>query len=112
MTPEISDFFQSLAEQRGSVLMERVSEFSRFSDDISAPDVGTIREKSLEELFADFYEARCGGETPDEDDSELLHEAGELLRNTPPDPAQRGAVDAQMTAALLNYLLGQEGRTV
>jgi len=112
MTPEISDFFQSLAEQRGSVLMERVSEFSRFSDDVSAPDVGTIREKSLEELFADFYEARCGGETPDEDDSELLHEAGELLRNTPPDPAQRGAVDAQTTAALLNYLLGQEGTSV
>ena len=108
MTPEVSDFFQKLAEQRGSVLMERVSEYRRFSEDIRGLASGAIREKTLEELFADFFAHQRGGEEPDRDDLDLLRQAGELLRNTPPDPTRRDRADIALTDKLLEYLLGQE----
>ena len=108
MTSEVSDFFQKLAEQRGSVLMERVSEYRRFSEDIRGFASGAIREKTLEELFADFFAHQRGGEEPDRDDLDLLRQAGELLRNTPPDPTRRDRADIALTNKLLEYLLGQE----
>ena len=109
LTPEISDFFQSLAEQRGSILMDRTSEYRRFTEDITGTDTQAIREKTLEELFADFYTDRAGGNEPETQDLALLHEAGELLRNSPPAVGKRDAVEPEITAALLQYLLGQEG---
>ncbi len=109
MTPEISDFFQSLAEQRGSVLMERVSEYRRFAEEVGGTDLQAVREKTLEELFADFFTDRSGGTAPEEADLALLHEAGELLRSRQPDPRQRGAVDTETTEALLRFLMRQEG---
>ena len=108
MTPEISDFFHSLAEKRGSVVMECVSEFRRFSDGPGAPDAQAVREKTLEELFCDFFSARCGGEEPDAPDLALLRQAGALIRNSAPDPARRNAVSAAQTEALYNYLMQQE----
>ncbi len=109
MTPEISDFFQSLAEQRGSVLMERVSEYRRFAEEVTGTDLQAVREKTLEELFADFFTDRSGGTAPEEADLALLHEAGELLRSRQPDPRQRSAVDTETTEALLRFLMRQEG---
>lgn len=107
MTPQISDFFQGLAEKRDSVLMDRVSEFRRFNDEITGTDSDAVREKTTEELFADFYLERCGSE-PDELDRDLLHQAGELLRNSHPNPKQRTAVDTETVSALLRYLTEQE----
>lgn len=108
MTPEISDFFQALAEKRDSVLMERLSELQRFSGDVISPDTQALREKSLEELFADFFSQRSGGEALPRADQELLAAAGELIRNNQPDPRQRYAVDPGLTDALLRILLNQE----
>ena len=108
MTPEFSDFFQSIAEKRGSVLMERVSEYRRFTEEVSGTDLQAVREKSLEELFADFWMDRSGGSEPDEADLSLLHEAGELLRSRLPDPRQQTAVDSDTTEALLTFLMRQE----
>lgn len=109
LTPEVSDFFQSLAEQRGSVLMERVSEYRRFAEEVNGTDLQAVREKTLEELFADFFMDRSGGDEPEEADLKLLHEAGELLRSRIPDPRQRTGVDAETTEALLRFLMRQEG---
>ena len=109
ITPELSNFFRQLAERRESVLMEQVSEFRQFTESAFSPDAEAAREKTLEELFAEFYTARSGGETPDADDLELLHEAGELLRNHTPDPKYRAAVDPALTEQLLECLLAQEG---
>ncbi len=108
MTPEINDFFQALAESRGSVLMERISEYRQFSSLLSTPDIDAVQERTLEELFADFYSERCGGGMPDTADTELLGVAGELLRNTPADPRQRYAVDSVLTDQLLAFLIKQE----
>ncbi len=108
MTPEIADFFRSLAELRGSILMETVSEYRRFAEPVRGPGSGAEGEKSTEELFAEYYADRSGGETPDEADMALLRRSGELLRNSPPDPRQRAAVDPALTEALLRYLRNGE----
>ncbi len=108
MTMEISDFFQNLAEKNGSVLMERISEYRQFTSLPDVPDAAAVREKTLEELFADFYTERCGGKEPEEKDLVLFHEAGELLRNTPPDPKKRYEVETALTEHLLDYLIKQE----
>ena len=108
LTSEISDFFQELAYSRGSVLMERVSEYRRGFDDISASGAEAVREKTVEELFADFYAERSGGEQPDDFDLDLLHRAGELLRGSAPDPSRRNAADPALTDKLLEYISRRE----
>ena len=107
MTPEISDFFQALADQRDSILMERVSEHRPFADDICMTDADAIRGRTTEELFADFYTERCGTE-PDEPDLQLLQVAGDLLRHSQANPRQRTAVDSEVVSSLLRYLMKQE----
>ena len=97
LTPELADFFQRLAEERGSVLMERLSEFRRFTGEAVTPDERAVQEQPLEELFAAFFAQRSGSELPEEDRA-LLHRAGELL-------ADGDDVRAQ---ALADFLLGQE----
>lgn len=111
LTPEVSDFFQSLAEARGSVLMERTSEYRRFQALPGAPAAEGLRERPLEDLFADFYTERSGGEPPEPEDLALLRRAGELLRAHPIETGQRSAVDETLTAALLKELLEGEGET-
>ena len=108
LTPEISSYFRGLAEARGSILMDQVSEFNRFTNIPDVPGRDAVREKSTEELFADFFRERSGGEEPGEDDLALLAEAGELLRNAPPDPRQATVADPALTGALYDYLMKQE----
>ena len=108
MTMEISNFFQNLAEKNGSILMERISEYRQFTSLPDTPDAEAVREKTLEELFADFYTERCGGEAPEEKEMLLFHAAGELLRNTSPDPKKRYEIEPALTEQLLDYLIKQE----
>ncbi len=108
MTPEISAYFQALFESRGSVLMDRLSEFRRFTDVESGPEAHDLREKPVEELFAEFYTARSGGESPDEDDAALLHYAAELLRNS--DAGADGkSVDPKLADQVLAFLAKEVG---
>ena len=104
VSPEAADFFRSLFEGRDSVLMEICSEFEA-GRSVAARAAEAVREKSVEELFQDFYADRSGGETPDEADRELLCYAGELLR----DPRLRTAPEAAATQ-LLEHLLKQEAQ--
>ena len=108
LTPEISDRFQALAESRECILMERHSEYRRFTEIAHAPDNTAMREKSVEELFADFYAERGGGQMPDARDIDLLHFAGELLRNHPADTDKPCEVDNCLKNRLIQYLMSQE----
>ncbi len=108
LTPELCDFFQALAEQRGSVLMERVSEHRRDETVPTIPGSETVRAKTTEELFADFCAERCGGREPEEADLALMREAAELLRNFPPEPGKRSDAAPELADRLLKYLLKQE----
>ena len=106
ITPEIGEFFRSLAQARDSRVLELTSEYNPFSsgsDDAVADGPG---EKSEEELFAAFYAERCGGESPSEEDLELLHYAGELLHHR----EHRDAGEQQDVQALLRFLEEQEER--
>ncbi len=105
VTPEIGDFFRSLAQTRDSWLLELASEYEPYSERAgTAPGEG--REKSEEELFAEFYGERCGGESPSEADLELLGFAAELLRHR--DAA--GRTEQQDIDALLRFAAEQEAR--
>ena len=103
VTPEIGDYFRDLARARDSRVLELVSEYNPFGDvSGAAPDVG--REQSVEELFAQFYSERCGGEEPTEEDLALLRFAGERLRHR----ESSGTGEQQDIAALLDFLTEQE----
>ena len=107
MSPEISDRFQMLAESRGSVLMERVSEYRNNVVETALPGGVTVREKSVEELFAEFYKQRSGSE-PSEKDVELMHFAGDLLRNHPLEGGRPDETDTRLEKKLADYLMSQE----
>ena len=103
VTPEIGDFFRELARARDSRVLELVSEYNPFgAESSSAPETG--REQSVEELFAQFYTERCGGEEPAEEDLALLRFAGERLRHR----ESSGMSEQQDIAALLDFLTEQE----
>ena len=104
VTPEAADFFRGLCEGRGSVLMEICSEYNARRT-AAARAAEAVRERSVEELFREFYAERCGGETPEAADLALLGFAGELLRN----PGTRNAPE-DAAAQLLEQLLKQEGQ--
>ena len=103
VTPEIGDFFRELARARDSRVLELVSEYNPFGTESSAvQDLG--QKQSMEELFAQFYSERCGGEEPTEEDLALLGYAGERLRHR----ESSGASEQQDIAALLDFLTEQE----
>ena len=62
------------------------------------------REKSAEELFAEFYAERSGGEEPAEEDLALLRFAGERLRHR----ESAGTAEQRDIEALLQFLMRQE----
>ena len=103
VSPEIASFFRELCRARGGVLMEICSEYAPYAGTGGAPSAQAVREKGVEELFADFYAERRGGATPDEDEWALLRYAGEALRradaHTPP------TEDA--VAGLIGLLMGR-----
>ena len=84
LSPEISAFFEELFSSRGSILMERCSEYDPFRETGSAPTASALEQKSIRELFTDFYTERSGGEGPEEEDLALLAYAEELALQADP----------------------------
>ena len=108
LTPEISAYFQAFFQDRDCVLMERGSEFRRFTGRAGTPEAETLADRSVEELFADFYTERSNGEPPEAEDAALLRYAAELLRSAPVEP---GKTDDALAEKLLDRLVkGGEGR--
>ncbi|MBQ9459931.1 MAG: exonuclease SbcCD subunit D [Oscillospiraceae bacterium] len=106
MTPEISAYFEAFFQTRGSVLMERTSEFRRFTGESGSPELRELERKSVEELFADFYTERAGGE-PHEGDAALMRFAAELLRNS--DAGADGkAVEPALAEKVLEFLAKED----
>ncbi len=81
ITPEINSYLEALFQSKNSVLMERTSQFQRFTGETRQRELHELEEKSVEELFVDFYTERAKV-APEEEDVELLHFAAELLRNS------------------------------
>ena len=104
VTPEASAFFRDLYAGRDSILMELTSEYRPFGGEAGAPAPGATEEKPVEELFADFYAERTGGETPTGEEEELLRFAGELSRHAGPGTKPTQAEISR----LLDFALGEE----
>lgn len=104
--PEICRFFCDLFENRGSMVMELVSEYSRFGAVSSASAVHAAEEKSVEALFMEFYAQRCGGRVPDQQERRLLQFAGEQVHCSGY-PEDKDALERQ-ARMLLDYALEQE----
>ena len=91
LSPEISAFFEELFRSRGSILMERCSEYDPFREAGSAPTANALEQKSIRKLFADFYTERSGGDGPDAEDLALLAYAEELTLQADPHVPPREA---------------------
>ncbi len=104
LSPEISAFFEDLFRSRGSVLMERCSEYDPFSGGVTAPTAGAAEQKSLSALFSDFYAERGGGERPEADDLALLQRAEELVHQAD----THGAPSPADIDRLLDFMTQQE----
>lgn len=81
--PDSYGFFSSLFERRGSLLLELASEYSPFTP-VHDALAEQMKEKPVEELFADFYAQRSDGATPDALENELLRFVGEQVRGSSP----------------------------
>ena len=104
LSPEISSFFEDLFRSRGSVLMERCSEYDPFSGSVSAPAAGAVEQKSLSALFSDFYAERSDGEHPEADDLALLQRVEALVRQAD----TRGVPSPADLDKLLDFMMEQE----
>ena len=102
MTPEIGAYFDTLFRSRDSVLMERASEYRRFTGASESPELRELEGKRIESLFADFYTERAGGE-PSEADTALLHCVAELLRNSDAGADGKG-VEPALAEKVLDFL--------
>ena len=106
ITPEINAYFEALFRSKNSVLMERTSVFRRFAGESREGERNEPEERSVEELFVDFYTRRANGE-PEQEDVELLHYAAQLLRHS--DAGEDGKqVEPSLPGRVLAYLTQEE----
>jgi len=100
--PEIYRFFRGLFENRDSIVLELVSEYSPFGAVSPVLSSREAAERSVEDLFMDFYSERLNGEAPDPQTEALLRFAGEQVRHAGPADVERQA------EALRKFALEQE----
>lgn len=106
VTPEIAAFFKELYKSRGSVLMELKSEFNRFGGSVSQGS-SAVENKSVEELFADFYTEKNHGEPPEDKDYSVIDHAGEIMRHA---KDLRKDPDPETVGKFVDFLLKSEDK--
>lgn len=79
ITPEISDFLRELFRKRGSIVMELLSDFREAGTKSISAGV-RMRERSIEEYFAEFYRDRMAQTDPEEADLGLFRFAADCAR--------------------------------
>lgn len=99
-----AETLRSLFESRGSYLMELAREALLGEEGRNDPTFSGTGEKSLEELFSEFYIQRTGGQEPDLKEAALIHFAAEQVRNLEEDQLESPA----SPQALVNFALEQE----
>ena len=102
------DALRELFESRDSQLLEVESDFNREAGAASVPSSRAVKEKPVEQLFADFYADRTRGEAPDDEAMALLRFAGEQLRHA--DDLRSGEPTGEEVGRMLAALMGKEGR--
>ena len=85
--------------------MELTSEFNAFTGEAVLSGSKDMREKPVEELFADFYRERNNGIEAAGPDLELMAFVGELTRNA---AAAGEEADEKAFRKILDFVLSQE----
>lgn len=72
ITPEITEELRTLAYSHDSIMLEIVSSYGRseYSSEVTSQDYNP--EKSLNELFSEFYAFQNHGAEPDDEDLEII----------------------------------------
>ena len=105
VSPLESDFLHGTARANGSLVMELTSEYSAFTGDAALSGTREMREKPVEELFAEFYKERNNGVDPEERDLALMAFAGEMVRSA---AAAQEEPDEKAFRKILDFVLEQE----
>ncbi|SCW52407.1 Exodeoxyribonuclease I subunit D [Ruminococcaceae bacterium YRB3002] len=82
MTPEMSDYIKGIVESRNAYLFEHRSEYRSFTNSGASARVNEINEKPIEDLFMQFYIAQKGADKLYDEEKELMHFIGEMVRNS------------------------------
>lgn len=104
LSPEAVAPFEALCRERGSVLMERCSEYEPFRA-AAAASSEAVEQKSMQALFCDFYAECTAGEPPEEADAALLDYAETIAQHADVH-ADPGAEEIEK---LVEFLVKQEG---
>ena len=104
LSPEAVQPFEALCRERGSVLMERASEYEPFGHAVSSA-AAAAEQKSMQALFCDFYTECTAGEPPAEADAALLAYAETLAQHAD----VHGEPGEAEIGKLIDYLVKQEG---
>ena len=105
ITPMISDFIHETAKAHGSIVMELTSEFSAFTGEAVFSGSKEMRERPVEELFADFYRDRNNGTEAEEKDRQLMTFVGEMTRDA---ASGQEEPDERDFRKILDFVLRQE----
>jgi exonuclease SbcD len=97
ITPEISESLRGLLERRGCTLLELNSAFREQEGADAGLTTRAVQERSLPELFSDFYRAKEDGTELSEGEQSLLEYAAELLGGAG-DEARDEALAARLLA--------------
>lgn len=105
ITPEIAELLRRAFSERGSLVMELVSEFrdSSFADTKN----GEVKEKSIEEYFAELYIERRDRAEPGEKDRELFQFAAKRVRSADLLEGREESLEND-AKKLLDFILKQE----
>ena len=106
LTPEITSYLRESCRQRGSVVMELLSDYEDFSMAGRGVTGKDIENKTPETLFVDFYKERRADADPEEEELAILQKAGEILAAERTERMQ--APDDRAVDRLLKFVLGQE----
>ena len=80
-TPEVEAYLRGLIESRGSVLLSITSSKASDMASLASAEAQAVKEKAIEDLFADFFTSQFGDVPPTEEEYCLMKYAAELQRN-------------------------------
>lgn len=82
INPEISQYLRGLIENMDSYLLDLSSDYHEYSTVKNSARMAEVKEKRLEELFADLITRRCNDIPPSDEEFELLKYVSEIMDNS------------------------------
>ncbi len=101
LPPQAVETLRTYFESQGCILMEVVRDFAYKKKNNDVQEFKDVRNRSLEELFSEFYSLQHNGELPEEPLNDLISFVAEQTRNGFEDESEQEK--AQNTKKLIEY---------